>query len=198
LGFYFVIKVKNMKSFVNGLKGILLSSVIMLVFNIALFSQMNMLSGMAGGKIEKAICSLYPTQGNNVTGTITFNKTNDGVRVVADLQGLTPGKHGFHIHEFGDCNAPDGMSAGGHFNPEKKPHGAPGEMNSHEGDLGNVTADASGKAHYEYTDKMLMLEGPHSIVGRSVIVHKMEDDLKSQPVGNAGARVACGVIGIAK
>ena len=147
---------------------------------------------------NKAICVLYPTQGNNVTGTITFTKTDDGIKVVADLQGLSKGKHGFHIHEFGDCSFPDGTSAGGHFNPDKKSHGGPGEMSSHEGDLGNVEADASGKAHYEYTDKMISFDGSHSIIGRAVIVHKMEDDLKSQPVGNAGARVACGVIGLTK
>jgi Cu-Zn family superoxide dismutase len=148
--------------------------------------------------IQKAICVLYPTQGNNATGTIIFTKTAEGIKVIADLQGLSKGKHGFHIHEFGDCSSPDGTSAGGHFNPEGKQHGAPMDMMRHEGDMGNIEADDAGKAHLEYVDKMLSFDGPHSILGRSVILHKGEDDLKTQPTGNAGARIACGVIGVAK
>lgn len=150
------------------------------------------------GPIEKAICILYPTQGNNASGTIMFTKTGEGIKVTADLQGLSKGKHGFHIHEFGDCSSPDGMSAGGHFNPEGKPHAGPMDMMRHEGDMGNVEADDAGKAHLEYVDKMLSFEGPHSILGRSVILHKGEDDYKTQPTGNSGARVACGVIGVMK
>ncbi len=147
---------------------------------------------------NKAVCILYPTQGNNVFGSIIFTKTDNGIKVVADLEGLSKGKHGFHIHEFGDCSSVDGTSAGGHFNPNKMQHAGPMEMSRHEGDMGNIVADASGKAHMEYTDKMLTFEGPHSIIGRSIIVHKDEDDFKTQPTGNAGPRVACGVIGVAK
>jgi superoxide dismutase, Cu-Zn family len=156
--------------------------------------------GMQMGKtaVQKAICVLTPTQGNTAGGTITFQMTDKGMKVTADLTGLSQGKHGFHIHEFGDCSAPDGTSAGGHFNPEAKPHGGPMDMNRHEGDMGNVTADATGKAHLEYVDPMLTFTGDKSIIGRAVILHKDEDDLKSQPVGNAGPRIACGVIGIAK
>jgi len=161
------------------------------------FSQMNM-GTPPSGNVKKAICILYPTQGNNVSGTITFTQTDSGVKVVADLQGLSKGKHGFHIHEFGDCSSADGMSAGGHFNPEGKTHGAPMDMSRHMGDMGNLVADESGKAHLEYTDAVIRLNGPNSILGRSVIVHKGEDDLKSQPSANAGPRVACGVIGAAK
>uniref|UniRef100_UPI001BDDCA20 Superoxide dismutase [Cu-Zn] n=1 Tax=Bacteroidetes bacterium GWA2_30_7 TaxID=1797313 RepID=UPI001BDDCA20 len=150
------------------------------------------------GKTQKAVCVIYPTQDYKVTGVITFTKSDDGVKVVADLNGLSPGKHGFHIHECGDCSASDGTSAGGHFNPEEKSHGAPMDMSRHIGDLGNITADENGKAHLEYIDKMIVFEGEHSIIGRSMIVHKNEDDLKTQPTGNAGARVACGVIGIGK
>jgi len=149
-------------------------------------------------KIQKAICILYPTQGNNVTGTVTFTPSGSGIKVVADLQGLAKGKHGFHIHECGDCSSADGMSAGGHFNPDSKNHGSPMDMMRHEGDLGNIEADDAGKAHLEYVDPTLSFEGVHSIIGRSVIVHKNEDDMKTQPTGNAGARVACGVIGIGK
>ena len=131
-------------------------------------------------------------------GTVTFTKANDAVQVVADVTGLTPGKHGFHIHEFGDCSATDATSAGGHFNPTHKPHGAPDAAERHAGDLGNIEADASGKAHLEWKDKVMKLTGEDSIVGHAVIVHEKADDLKTQPTGNAGGRVACGVIGVAK
>jgi len=152
----------------------------------------------ATGSISKAVCVVYPTKGNAVTGIVTFTKVEGGVKVVADLQGLTKGKHGFHIHECGDCSSSDGASAGGHFNPMAKSHGAPMDAMRHEGDMGNIEADENGKAHMEYTDKNISFEGAASIIGRSVIVHKDEDDLKTQPTGNAGARVACGVIGIGK
>lgn len=167
--------------------------VVSLILGMNGFSQKKM-GKMQMGKIEKAICNLSPTAGNNVSGTITFTETKKGVRVVADIQGLTPGKHGFHIHEFGDCSSADGMSAGGHYNPEGKSHGAPMDMSRHMGDMGNIVADESGKAHLQYTDAVIKLNGPNSIIGKSVIVHKGMDDLKSQPSGNAGPRVACGVI----
>ena len=146
----------------------------------------------------KAICVLYPTLGNNVSGTITFSKVGNGVQIIADIKGLTKGKHGFHIHECGDCSAVDGSSAGGHFNPMKMNHGAPMDNMRHAGDMGNIEADDQGNAHLDYIDPMMTLEGENSIIGRSVIIHKGEDDLKTQPTGNAGARVACGLIGIVK
>jgi Cu-Zn family superoxide dismutase len=146
----------------------------------------------------KAVCVLYPTQGNNVTGTITFTATEKGVRVVADIHGLTQGKHGFHIHECGDCTAANGSSAGGHFNPMGKSHGSSTDMMRHMGDMGNIVADANGNAQLDYFDNIISLTGEYSIIGRAIIVHKDEDDLKTQPTGNAGARVACGVIGISK
>jgi Cu-Zn family superoxide dismutase len=141
-----------------------------------------------------AVAMLSPTQTNSVRGTVNFTETHSGVRVVAHITGLTPGQHGFHVHEKGDCSAPDATSAGGHFNPGGAPHGAPDATARHEGDLGNITADASGVAHYDRVDKNLSFDGPNSIVGRAVIVHASADDLKSQPAGNAGPRVACGVI----
>jgi superoxide dismutase, Cu-Zn family len=146
----------------------------------------------------KAICVLYPTRGNVVNGTVTFTQVENGVKVVVNIWGLSTGKHGFHIHEFGDCSSPDGTSAGGHFNPENMNHGAPMDMSRHMGDMGNLNADVDGKANLEYIDHRIMLEGPESIIGHSLIIHKNEDDLKTQPTGNAGPRVACGVIGIAK
>jgi len=151
-----------------------------------------------GSAIVRAIAVLSPTEGSNVGGIVTFTKVEDGVKVVAHIEGLKPGKHGFHVHEYGDCSSPDGNSAGGHFNPQGMPHGAPGDSASHAGDIGNIVADSSGVAHLEWTDPHMTLDGPESIIGRGVIVHANEDDLKTQPTGNAGPRVACGVIGIAK
>lgn len=155
-------------------------------------------SSVALAQTTKAIAVLHPTQGSNVGGTVTFTSSGDQVKVVADITGLTPGKHGFHIHEFGDCSDPKAASAGGHFNPGKHQHGAPDAADRHAGDLGNIEADATGKAHLELTDKVMKLSGDDSIVGRAVIVHEKADDLKTQPTGDAGGRLACGVIGIAK
>lgn len=148
--------------------------------------------------ITKAVAVLHGTKGNDVSGTVTFLKEGGQIKVTADITGLKPGKHGFHIHQYGDCSADDGSSAGGHFNPDNIKHGAPGDSVRHVGDLGNIEADQNGNAHFEWSDDLLSFSGPHSIIGRGVIVHAGEDDLTSQPTGNAGPRVACGVIGIAK
>ena len=142
----------------------------------------------------QAVAELSPTQGNNVHGTVTFTQEAGGVHVVADLTGLTPGEHGFHLHQTGDCSAPDAASAGDHFNPTMMPHGAPDSTSRHAGDLGNLTADGSGNAHYDRVDSQLSFEGTNSIIGRAVIVHGNRDDMTSQPSGNAGPRVACGVV----
>lgn len=152
----------------------------------------------SSGQIQKAIVVLEPTQGNKVKGIVTFTKVDNGIQVVADIEGLTPGKHGIHIHQYGDCSDPKGESAGGHFNPMNMQHGGPGSQSRHEGDFGNITADSNGKAHMELTDKNLSFEGENSIIGHAVVIHAKEDDLKTQPSGNSGPRVACGVIGIAK
>jgi Cu-Zn family superoxide dismutase len=149
--------------------------------------------------VQKAVAVLAPTTGSKVMGTVTFTKTADGVKVVGDITGLTPGKHGFHIHEFGDCSDPKGESAGGHFNPTKHSHAGPETTERHAGDMGNIEADASGKARVDVTLKnMSMDDDDDSIIGHAVIVHEKEDDLKTQPTGNAGGRLACGVIGVAK
>ena len=148
--------------------------------------------------ITKAICVLYPTVGSTASGLVTFTKTDSGILVSARITGLSEGKHGFHVHQFGDCSTADGTSAGGHFNPENKEHGAPTDVDRHVGDLGNIVADADSVGTYERVDTVISLEGNHSIIGRAIVVHAGEDDLISQPTGNAGARVACGVIGIAK
>ncbi len=157
-----------------------------------------LVSSASAQDATKAIAVLSSASGSKVSGTVTFTKVGDEVKVVADVTGLTPGKHGFHVHEFGDCSAPDATSAGGHYNPEKHQHADRTASDRHVGDLGNLEADASGKAHLDWTDKMLTLRGDDSVIGLAVIVHEKEDDLKSQPVGNAGGRLACGVIGVAK
>ncbi|MFQ6115445.1 MAG: superoxide dismutase family protein [bacterium] len=153
---------------------------------------------LSGPSVTKAIAVLHPTAGNEAHGIVTFTKEEGGIRVVARVERLTPGKHGFHIHEYGDCSASDGTSAGGHFNPANMPHAGQTDAERHVGDLGNITADESGSATLDWLDTHLALAGPNSIIGRGVIVHAQEDDLTSQPTGNAGARIACGVIGIAK
>ena len=145
-------------------------------------------------KNMRASCVLHPTKGNKVEGIVTFTKVEGGIKIVAEVNHLAPGDHGFHIHEFGDCSAPDGSSAGGHFNPTHTEHGGPDSKDRHVGDLGNITADNEGIAHYERIDKVIQLEGPNSVIGRSVVIHSDPDDFKSQPAGNAGGRVACGVI----
>ena len=141
----------------------------------------------------QATTVVNPTEGNEAQGTVEFTQEAGGVRVIANLTGLTEGDHGFHIHEKGDCSAADGTSAGGHFNPEGTAHGAPDAAERHVGDLGNITADASGDATYNRLDTHLELNGANTIIGLAVVVHALPDDF-SQPTGAAGARVGCGVI----
>ena len=146
------------------------------------------------GQAEHATAVLAPTDGNQTKGTVRFTQTDHGVRVVAHVTGLSPGKHGFHVHEHGDCSSPDGNSAGGHFNPTSMPHGGPDSAQHHVGDLGNLEANANGEAHLDKVFSYLSLEGEKSIIGRGMIVHGGADDFTTQPTGNAGARVACGKI----
>lgn len=141
-----------------------------------------------------AIVELNPTKGNHVAGTVVFTQVAGGVEIEANVTGLTPGKHGFHVHEHGDCSAHDASSAGGHFNPTKKKHGGPDSPERHVGDFGNLVADKNGVAHYKRVDTVISLTGPDSIIGKSIVVHADEDDLTTQPTGNSGARIACGVI----
>jgi Cu-Zn family superoxide dismutase len=156
-------------------------------------------SPLAG--VKNGIAVLHPTEGNKASGIVRFTQTDGGVKVVAEVSGLTPnGKHGFHVHEFGDCSDPKAESAGGHYDPMKtKTHGKPTSqpVHRHAGDMGNLTADADGKATLELTLEGATIGGENAIVGRSVIVHAKEDNF-GQPTGNAGGRIACGVIGVAK
>jgi len=148
--------------------------------------------------VNRAAALITPTKGNSIHGVVTFEKTKKGIHVIANLMGLSPGKHGFHIHEFGDITSDDGSSAGGHFNPMNMPHSTPTSEKRHAGDMGNIEADENGNAHLDYVDSVMELDGNYSIVGHAVIVHMKEDDLTTQPTGNAGPRIGCGVIGIAK
>ncbi len=148
--------------------------------------------------VKSALCVIRPLAGSGVEGAVTFVQKDGYVLIDAEVTGLTPGKHGFHIHEYGDCSMEDGSCAGGHFNPTHMPHGGPSDVKRHVGDLGNLTADADGIAKYQLKDTVVRLNGPLSIIGRGVIIHEKADDLKSQPSGDAGKRIACGVIGIAK
>ncbi|KAK3521977.1 hypothetical protein QTP70_020593 [Hemibagrus guttatus] len=149
----------------------------------------------------KAVCVLKGT--GEVTGTVYFEQQGDSasVKVTGQITGLSPGLHGFHVHVFGD-NTNGCISAGPHFNPHNKPHGGPTDENRHVGDLGNVTANSDGIAEINIEDKQLSLTGPHSIIGRTMVIHEKEDDLgkggneESLKTGNAGGRLACGVIGI--
>lgn len=146
---------------------------------------------------SKAIAVINPTEGNNVTGSVTFEQVDEGVQVEGEFEGLSAGLHGFHIHEFGDCSADDGSSAGGHYNPTDNDHGNPEAENRHMGDMGNIEADEEGSATIDYVDSKIELNGPNSIMGRGVIIHGGEDDFESQPSGDAGPRLGCGVVGVA-
>jgi len=151
----------------------------------------------AAGPVDRAVAVLLPTANSTVAGVVYFAREGEhSVHVTGKITGLKPGLHGFHVHEFGDVtNLNDGTSAGGHFNPEKKPHGKQEDKERHVGDLGNVKADDDGTATIDIKDTMLQLSGPHSILGRGVVVHANEDKF-TQPVGDAGGRVAVGVIGV--
>lgn len=128
-------------------------------------------------------------------GMVTFTQNGDTTTVTADVAGAPPGLHGFHVHETGECTPPDFTSAGGHFNPTGAIHGAPTDAEHHAGDLGNVQVAEDGSGRLDLTTNMLSVaSGPNSVVGRAVILHEGADDFVTQPTGDAGARLACGVV----
>lgn len=156
------------------------------------------LTALALGAADSAVAVMHPTAGNDTAGSVTFTPVDGGVKVEAEITGLEPdSSHAIHIHQYGDARAEDGASAGGHYNPGGHQHGLPHEAVRHAGDLGNLEADAEGRAHYELTVDQFTVDGEHApIIGRSVIIHEKADD-GGQPTGNAGPRISIGVIGYA-
>jgi Cu-Zn family superoxide dismutase len=151
----------------------------------------------AGGpaKSLEATAKLESKSGSTVTGEAEFTEKKDGVEVSIQIKGAKPGTHGVHLHDKGDCSAPDASSAGGHFNPDSKTHGAPSADPHHAGDFGNITVGANGTGKLKILVKGLTIApGPNSVVGHAIVIHADTDDMKTQPSGNSGARVACGVV----
>lgn len=155
-------------------------------------------SGGAWKDVKRAVAVMIPTEGSDVHGVVHFDELEGGkVKVMARIEGLEPNsKHGFHVHQWGDLSAPDGTATGGHYNPQGHEHGLPTKDMRHAGDLGNLEANAEGVATYEMTFDNFTIAGmKNPVVGRGMIIHAKQDD-GGQPTGNAGARVAQGVIGI--
>jgi superoxide dismutase, Cu-Zn family len=138
---------------------------------------------------------LEAKSGSKLTGKAVLTETEGGVHVLLTVEGISPGDHGAHVHDKGDCSAADGSSAGGHFNPQTQDHGLPGAPKRHLGDLGNITIGKDGKGSLDITAPGANLKATDvaSFVGRAIIVHAKKDD-GGQPTGNAGDRVGCGVI----
>ncbi len=153
-------------------------------------------AGTGGQQDATATAQLEPRSGSNVKGKLTFTQIGDVVRVTGEISGHTKGPKAMHIHEKGDCSAADGMSTGGHLNPHKQKHGGPYDPAKHSGDLGNINFNADGVAKVNFTvgDISVSRGKADGIIGKAVIVHADRDDFKTDPTGNAGGRVACGVI----
>ena len=146
----------------------------------------------------KAVAVLQPVGASGVRGVVRLNASDDSVEVTGTITGLTQGKHGFHVHQYGDLtDSKEGKSAGDHYNPAHTQHGRPDAPQRHAGDFGNIEAGANGIATFSFRDPVVHLTGPFSVVGRSLVVHAAPDRF-TQPSGDAGARVALGVIGIAQ
>lgn len=170
----------------------------MRIFNLSACIAVALVAGCATPQPPalRATANVEARSGSTVSGTVVFTERGNGVAAHVTLSGLAPSsEHGFHVHEKSDCSAPDASSAGGHFNPTGAPHGAPGDAAHHAGDLPSIVADSSGKVDVTLTlIGVTLAPGPTSIVGHSVIVHRDKDDHTSQPAGNAGPRLACGII----
>lgn len=155
------------------------------------------MSAMARSTATSGTVALAAASGSLVSGTLKLTPVSDGVRIVGEIGGLAPNStHGFHIHETGDCSAADAKSAGGHFNPASMPHGRAGAGPHHAGDMDNIVSNAQGVARVDVVDRSVTLGGgaANDADGRAFIVHGGADDYTSQPSGDAGSRVACGVI----
>lgn len=145
--------------------------------------------------VATAKAIIEPRSGSTTNGQVTFVQQLDGtVTIHAALTDAPEGLHGFHVHAIGDCSDPDAKSAGGHFNPTTHDHGAPGE-GAHAGDLGNIMVSKENEADSRYvTHSLTVREGPNSVVGKAVVIHATRDDLATQPSGDAGGRIGCGVV----
>jgi len=144
-----------------------------------------------------ASATLVAASDSHVSGTLTFTASENGVLITGRIAGVEPSStHGFHIHEKGDCSAPDATSAGGHFNPHAHAHGQAGQGEHHAGDIPNLVADAEGNIAVDVAVSGVSLRdgGIGDIAGRAIVLHAAPDDYTSQPAGNSGARIACGVI----
>jgi len=152
-------------------------------------------AGSAPRTGERATAKIEARSNSSLSGNATFTEQKGGVLVEIELRDAPPGWHAVHVHEKGDCSAPDGTSAGGHFNPATKSHGSPHAPDHHAGDLGNVWVDEKGEGHHAILmPDLTVADGPASVRGRAIIVHAGVDDLVTQPTGNAGGRIGCGVI----
>ena len=151
--------------------------------------------GEGGGEMH-AVAEIMPTSGNEARGAVRLSGGNGTVQIAGSITGLEPGAHGFHIHQNGDCSAPDASSAGDHFNPHDDPHGSPRDLENahHVGDLGNIIANEQGEAEFDIEDNEIKLSGPESVIGKAFIVHAGQDDFETQPSGDSGARLGCGEI----
>ncbi len=150
--------------------------------------------------LTEAVAIIGAASGSDLTGIAMFMQEGDAITVFIEIEGVSPGLHAVHIHETGDCSAPDGSSADGHWNPTDAPHGKWGVGEFHLGDLGNIEVDEDGIGTFELTTNLWEI-GTGSdldIVGKGIIVHAGADDFTSQPSGNAGARIGCGVIELIK
>lgn len=146
---------------------------------------------------SEAVAQIGPTQGNTVNGSLALSQSAEGVHITGSVQGLKPdADFGFHVHEKGDCSAPDGSSAGGHFNPTQAQHGNPASGAHHAGDMVNIHSNGEGTAQVDATAAGTTLHGDAGtdIMGKAIVVHESADDYTTQPSGNSGKRVACGVI----
>jgi len=176
------------------MKNLLTILTLTLIFNCTKTERVEVIKEFDGPKIDKAVAVVHPLGDNDISGVVNFGRTEAGTKIVVQLTGLSKGSHGFHIHQYGDCSAPDGTSVGGHFNPDNMQHNSRDAEKRHVGDMGNLESEGEEyTTTLSYVDNHIYLE---EIIGRGIIIHAGEDDLTSQPSGAAGNRVACGVIGV--